>query len=113
MEVERVVDAERPWWQNGVVRKGELGRRFEKFWRRRGFVKQKTIVQKDLRFPVAVFVCEFFLWDDVAMLGKTDGSVHVWLQCLDKREIIAFLFRRRIIMIGWRIIIDFEIGDGQ
>lgn len=47
------------------------------------------------------------------MLGKTDGSVHVWFQRLDKREIIAFLFRRRIIMIGWRVIIDFEIGDGE
>ena len=47
------------------------------------------------------------------MFGEGDCSIHVGLQCLDEREIIAFLFRRRIIMIGWRIVIDFEIGDGE
>ena len=47
------------------------------------------------------------------MFGQTDGSVHVWLQRLDEREIVAFFFRWRIIIVGRRIVIDLEIGDGE
>ena len=47
------------------------------------------------------------------MLGEGDCSVHVGLQCFDEREIVAFLRGWSIIMVGRRIIIDFEIGDGE
>ena len=47
------------------------------------------------------------------MFGEGDCSIHVGLQCLDEREIVAFFRGRRVIMVGRRIVIDFEIGDGE
>ena len=47
------------------------------------------------------------------MFGEGDCSIHVGLQCLDEREIVAFLCGRRIVMVGRWIVIDFEIGDGE
>lgn len=47
------------------------------------------------------------------MFEEGDCSVHVGLQCLDEREIVAFIRGRCIIMVGRRIVIDFEIGDGE
>ena len=47
------------------------------------------------------------------MLWEGDCSVHVGLQCLDEREIVTFLHGRCIIMVGRRIVIDFEISDGE
>ena len=47
------------------------------------------------------------------MFGEGDCSIHVGLQCLDEREIVAFIRGRSIIMVGRWIVIDFEIGDGE
>ena len=113
VEAKRVVDAECLQREGGSVRKRQLRRRFKEFGRRGGFVEQVVVVEEDLRFPMSAFIRQRVFGNGAAMFGQADGSVHVGLQCLDEREIVAFFFRRRVVMVGRRIVIDLEISDGE